>query len=443
MLLSALAIGAAVIIFDDASDSRGWLRYLTIMIICALAILALVLMFLMSLARRVKTGTLLRNTLCYRALKYLSRFLSKFPVVWKTVLLCAAYAVLSLFCIISMNSVAIVLWAIISLALFTAVCVFDFQFNLISRMTAKIAAGEAGDRVDSEKFFPRLKRHANSINSINDSVAAAVDEKMKSERMKTDLIANVSHDVKTPLTSIINYIDLLKSTNITDPTAIEYIAVLERQSVRLKRLLQDIVEASKASSGCINAALAPIDLRELLEQARAEYSERLEGSGVITVMSVDEDCGCVIADGRLLWRVFDNLLSNICKYSQPGTRAYIKAQRHDSSVEISFRNISAEALDIPVDTLMERFVRGDRSRCTDGSGLGLSIAQSLIELQNGRLSLSIDGDLFRAAVTLPACDLLQETDVQPDTDEVVQEQPDELNELPENDDTQPECDDEK
>ena len=185
--------------------------------------------------------------------------------------------------------------------------------------------------------------------------------------------------------------------------------------------MQDIVDASKASSGCINAECVPVDIRELLEQAVAEYSDKLAASGVTPVVNRDDDCTAVMADGRLLWRVFDNLLSNISKYSQPGTRAYIDAKRAGENVEISFRNISAEALNISPEALMERFVRGDRSRHTDGSGLGLSIARSLVELQGGTFSLAIDGDLFRAIVSLPACELPEREAEEPEEENAAAE----------------------
>ncbi len=379
----------------------------------AVCLLVAGVLFCMSIIRRIKTRTLLKNTLGAYLVRSAVQFVRALPTIWLIVLGCAVYGFVTLVCILSMEAAAVVLWAIVSLVLFAGMCIFDFQLSGIIKAAGRIAKGEAGERVDTERLLPQLKSHAESINSIGDSVSAAVDARMKSERMKTDLIANVSHDIKTPLTSVINYIDLLSRTKITDPTALEYIAVLERQSVRLKRMVEDIVEASKASSGCISADIRPVNLRELLDQATAEYTERLQAGSITPVVTVEEGGTGVLADGRLLWRVFDNLLSNICKYSQAGTRAYIKAARTGDIAEVSFRNISSESLDIPVDTLMERFIRGDRSRHTEGSGLGLSIAQSLTELQGGQLRLSIDGDLFRAAVLLPACDLPQTTPAQP------------------------------
>lgn len=370
-----------------------------------LCLVILAPVYIFSFVRRIKTHTLMKNNLIVYLFKWAVKLFRVIPSIWTLVAAGVVYGIFSLIAIASQEEALILVWAVISLVLFGGLCVFDTQLTKLIKATGSIAKGAADTKVESEKFILPLKKHADDINSIGDAVSKAVEEQLASERMKTDLIANVSHDIKTPLTNIINYLDLLKRTNITDPTALEYIAVLDKQSVKLKRLVQDIVDASKASSGCINAECAPVDIRELLEQAVAEYSDKLAASGITPVVNREEDCTAVMADGRLLWRVFDNLLSNIYKYSQPGTRAYIDAKRAGENVEISFRNISAEALNISPETLMERFVRGDRSRHTDGSGLGLSIARSLVELQGGTFSLAIDGDLFRAVVSLPACEL--------------------------------------
>lgn len=392
-----------------------------------LAMAALAVPVLMTIIRRIKTRTLFKNTLCVKGFRVAKKLFAVLPSIWQVVLIGAAYGIFSLICVFAMhggyieNGFMFILWGIVSLALFGLVILFCSQLGGIVKTAQKIADGSSEEKVTAEMLLPPLGRHAESINSIGDSVSAAVEDRLRSERMKTDLIANVSHDIKTPLTSVINYIDLLGRTDITDPTAQEYLFVLERQATRLKRLLEDIVDASKASSGCINAELRPLNLRELLDQSIAEYSDKLLASGITPVVNVSEDCAAVLADGRLLWRVFDNLLSNICKYSQSGTRTYIEAVRMGDCAEISFRSISAEQLNISAETLMERFVRGDRSRHTEGSGLGLSIARSLVELQNGQLNLSIDGDLFRAAVILPLCELPEEPSAEQHAD--IPEQP--------------------
>ncbi len=406
---AALALAVLIVLCFEELTGYGDADMIIGIPLAGAAFVSLALVFMMSIVRRIKTRTLFRNTVCVYAFRLLKKIIAALPSIWVVVIAGVIYGFISILCIASMNEAAIIFWALLSLCIFAAVCIFDFQLESIIKITEKISHGDADCKVDTGKLVLPLKKHGENINSIGDSVRNAVEERLRSERMKTDLIANVSHDIKTPLTSVINYIDLLRHTDITDPTALEYIDVLERQSIRLKRLVQDIVDASKASSGCISAQLEAVDLRELLDQAIAEYSDRMAANSIVPVISVNEDCSGVMADGRLLWRVFDNLLSNICKYSQPGTRAYIKAAPNGENIEIVFMNISSEALDIPAETLMERFVRGDRSRHTDGSGLGLSIAQSLVELQGGLLRLSIEGDMFRAVVVLPACRVAENT----------------------------------
>ena len=266
---------------------------------------------------------------------------------------------------------------------------------------ARLAAGDYSEQVDTKKLRGYLKQHGENLNSIQLGVSRAVDARMKSERMKTDLITNVSHDLKTPLTSIVNYVDLLKKEDLGNETAKGYIEVLDRQAERLKKLTVDLVEASKASSGTINAVLAPTSVAEAVNQSVAEYLERLEKADLTPVVTLPEEGLSVIADGRLLWRVLDNLLSNVTKYSQPGTRVYIDAVRTGNTGVLTVKNVSREQLNIAPEELMERFVRGDESRATEGSGLGLSIAKSLTELMHGALTLTISGDLFTATLTLP------------------------------------------
>ena len=229
----------------------------------------------------------------------------------------------------------------------------------------------------------------------------ALQEQMKSERLKTELITNVSHDIKTPLTSIVNYVDLLQKEDISSPAAREYIAVLDRQSKRLKKLTEDLVEASKASSGTLTVELQPTDVNVLLSQVEGEYQERLASCHLTLVVQPPQPGTTIRADSRLLSRVMDNLVSNVCKYALPGTRVYVAGSVQNGSVTISFKNVSRDELNISPDELMERFVRGDASRHTEGSGLGLSIARSLVQLQGGTFALSIDADLFRADITFP------------------------------------------
>ena len=215
---------------------------------------------------------------------------------------------------------------------------------------------------------------------------------------KTELITNVSHDIKTPLTSIINYVDLLKKEEIENDTAQEYILTLERQSNRLKKLIEDLVEASKAATGNLAVNLAPCDIGVLLSQSIGEFDERFNNANVTPLLKKPEESVIIKADARHLWRVIDNLLNNICKYSQPETRAYIDVKAVNNKAVITLKNVSRYELNISPDELMERFVRGDKSRNTEGSGLGLSIAKSLTELQQGKMSIEVDGDLFKVTL---------------------------------------------
>ena len=250
-----------------------------------------------------------------------------------------------------------------------------------------------------KEFKPTVKY----INDISNGFENAVEESMKSERMKTELITNVSHDIKTPLTSIINYVDLLKEEKIDNEKAIEYIGILDNKSQRLKKLIEDLVEASKASSGAIKLNIEKINLNELLNQAIAEFEDKFKKKELEIVLDFDNKKNpnspiYVNADSRYLYRVVENLFGNISKYALENSRVYIEAKKNDNTVKIIFKNISKDKLNISSEELMQRFVRGDKSRTTEGSGLGLSIAQSLVELQNGKFSLQIDGDLFKVEI---------------------------------------------
>ena len=266
----------------------------------------------------------------------------------------------------------------------------------------KLAEGDFSHPVTlSRGALPELKRHAENLNSVQAGIQRAVEEKMKSERLKTQLITNVSHDIKTPLTSIVSYVDLLKKEEMPSDAAREYLAVLDRQSQRLRKLTEDLVEASKASTGNIPVSPAPTDLNVLLSQVCGEYQQRLEDQVLEPVLALCQPGPVAMADGRLLWRVLDNLMSNICKYALPGTRVYLSTEAGEDGVRMVVKNISRYPLNISADELTERFVRGDSSRSTEGSGLGLSIATSLTAIQGGDFRLTIDGDLFKVTLTLP------------------------------------------
>ena len=265
----------------------------------------------------------------------------------------------------------------------------------------EISAGNLDYVLDCNKISVAFLGLAEDIQSIQGGLKKAVSEAVKGERMKTDLITNVSHDLKTPLTSIVNYVDLLKKEDLDNEKAYEYINILEEKSARLKQLIDDLVEASKAFSGNIVVNTEKVDFHELVMQACGEYEDKIKKAGLdIRINTTDENL-LVLADGKYMWRIVENLISNVLKYSMTGSRVYINLNKNDKYGLLTVKNISAFPLDIPPEQLTERFIRGDESRTTEGSGLGLSIAQSLTNIQGGRFKVEIDGDLFKAIVEIP------------------------------------------
>ncbi len=288
------------------------------------------------------------------------------------------------------------LWKIAEFALLVWLL---YQMHRIREGGKRIAAGDYSHPIDTSHMMWELKKHAENINNVGNGISQAVEAKMKSERFKTELITNVSHDIKTPLTSIINYVDLMKKEEIENPTVQGYIEVLDHQSARLKKLIEDLMEASKASTGNLPVHLEVCDATVMLTQVVGEFKERADANQLELVVESPDPPVNIMADGRHLWRIIDNLMSNICKYAQPGTRVYINLEKYNGMVIMTFRNISKSRLNISSDELMERFVRGDSSRNTEGNGLGLSIAQSLTSLMDGNLAIQIDGDLFKVILS--------------------------------------------
>lgn len=374
----------------------------------------------MSTAARFKTHTWLSSMLIWRALCWVCRgvravcrsildVLRNIPSLWKVLLTGMVYALYSLLLVVISQSYLnfgffLLLWIAATAVLLLLLCRAALGFQRLRRGARALAEGDLSHRIET-RGMPHVERaFAEDLGRVGEGSQRAVEERMKSERMKTDLITNVSHDLKTPLTSIVNYVELLKKENLQNETAAGYVAVLDRQAQRLKKLTEDIVEASKASSGAINVNLADMDALELLRQCAAEYGERFAAASLTPVLRLPDAPLTVRADGRLLWRVFDNLLGNAVKYALPGTRVYFDAEADGAWAVLSVRNISREPLEKSGDELMERFVRGDASRQAEGSGLGLSIAGSLMALQHGRLTVLPDGDLFRVDARLPLVD---------------------------------------
>ena len=288
------------------------------------------------------------------------------------------------------------LWKVVEYGVLLKIVV---QFRQIFDGGERIAKGDYSHPIHTEKMMYELRTHAENLNNVQPGVAAEVEEKMKSERFRTELITNVSHDIKTPLTSIINYVDLIKKEPIESETMQEYIEVLDRQSNRLKKLIEDLMEASKASTGNLPVNPEVCDATVVLTQIVGEFSERAEKNQLEMVVECPQPPVEIYVDGRHLWRIIDNLMGNICKYAQPGTRVYVTLEKFHGMVIMTFRNISKDRLKMTSEELFGRFVRGDSSRNTEGHGLGLSIAKSLTELMHGNLAVQMDGDLFKVILS--------------------------------------------
>ena len=383
-----------------------WMMPVTLM---ALWIGFVVLLTLCTISARLRAGKWWRNSIIYIVCRFVYRavrgFVRALPIAWKGILVYAVVVLVNALGMILAFGAGSFFVFLLTLVLDAAGLYFVIhtvrQLKTLQTAAQKLAAGDLTYTVDTEKMYPVLKEHGDNLNAVSVGMSRAVNERMKSERFKTELITNVSHDLKTPLTSIVSYVDLLKKEPTESEAAREYIEVLDRQSQKLKKLTTDLVDASKASSGALPVNLEKIDLGELLRQSAGEYTEKFAAANITPVLNVPEAETYVTADGRLLWRVLDNLLGNAVKYAQSGTRLYLELTPGETETVLTLKNISREPLNIPAEELMERFVRGDGSRHTDGSGLGLSIANSLMELMGGKLTLTLDGDLFKAALVFP------------------------------------------
>lgn len=363
---------------------------------------------------RLRAHEFWRHTICY----YIVRFFGK-PVkkVCKVIISplkygfskiadnpplflvgCVAFGGICFLELIGFMAESVAFLFFIKLIEFALLMTFIMQYDRIRKAAKAIANGDFSKPLDISKLLLFFKQHGNDLNNVSNGIEAAVSEKMKSERFRTELITNVSHDIKTPLTSIINYVDLLQKEDIDNANVQEYLEVLNRQSARLKKLIEDLMEASKASTGSIKVELEELDAAVMLSQIAGEYQEKFQKKNLDLMIKNDVSPVLIKADGRHLWRVFDNLMNNINKYAQPGTRVYVDIIPKESGAIITFKNISECPLNISSEELMERFVRGDSSRNTEGSGLGLSIAESLMKLMNGTMKLSVDGDLFKVTL---------------------------------------------
>ena len=347
---------------------------------------------------------------CWRTLKkglgaaarVAHRFMELLPLSWQWFLATVGLWIVSIVSIfLAYESWSA--WPIILCALLTLAVVFygAYCFGQLRDSAKKMSGGNLTEKIENKFLLGCFADFAGHLNTLGDVCVESARQQMKSERMKTELITNVSHDIKTPLTSIINYVDLLRRTD-DEAARAEYLAILDNQSQRLKKLIEDLMEMSRASSGNVAVEITPTDVGEALHQALGEFADRLEQRGLTVMTKIPAEPVMAQCDGRHLWRVLSNALSNVVKYAMPGTRVYVDLERKAGMVEISLKNISAQTLNISSDELMERFVRGDASRNTEGNGLGLNIAKSLMEVQGGKLDLVVDGDLFKVILTLNA-----------------------------------------
>ena len=405
---------------------------LIVLVVLFVAELVWCTLYFMELAIRLKLGKWWQNTLLYKVLQFFGKFCKRFfrgivrlirgvPMVWRTALLCLAVCVAEFFALMLFyhdTGVLLFLWTIEKFILCGAIIFVALMCKELQEGSEALAEGDLNYKLDTSHMVLSFREHGENLNSIGEGISVAVEQRMKSEHLKTELITNVSHDIKTPLTSIINYADLIgkevegdtvttengfaaESDSEKKQRLLEYAEVLLRQSKKLKKLLDDLLEASKATTGNLEVHPEVCDVSVLLSQAVGEYEQRFADKGLEPIIRQPEENVKVMADGRHLWRVFDNLLNNIYKYAQEGSRVYLNVEHNGQEVSIIFRNMSAFPLEMSPEELEERFTRGDKSRHMEGNGLGLSIAKSLTELQKGSMEIITDGDLFKVVVTLP------------------------------------------
>ncbi len=370
--------------------------------------------------KRIKAKQLLKTSITGKVLVWClqicKKIVKKMNEIWNTityspnttakVIITTGLTVLGWLVIIAISGnrpmFPIIMIGLIGFVLYKIIKIFK-DYLQIEKKLKDVYEGNTQSELDEKSVENVFKNSVIYLNDISNGFENAVQDRMKSERMKAELITNVSHDIKTPLTSIINYVDLLKQENIQDEKAREYIEILENKSQRLKRLTEDLVEASKVSTGNISLNLEKINIVELIKQATGEFEDKFKKRGLEPIINSDQNEINIMADSKYMYRIIENLYSNISKYALENSRVYVDIKMSKTepvpNVQIEIKNISKDKLNISADELMQRFVRGDKSRTTEGSGLGISIAQNLTELQNGKFELKLDGDLFKVKLT--------------------------------------------
>ena len=421
--LAGTIISGTLIANSSLGYSHAVVTVIVTCLICGTYTMAWFLIGYLSLVRRIKAGTLWKNSLIRTVLKWIGKCsgkLADFARAFsrntaekiKVLLVGGAFLFLQ-FLIIGCVFSGAGVFLLALMAVDVAVMIFairkaDGQDRIMDGLK-KISDGELQYKIKTDTLTGKQKVMAEYINNIGGGLDAAVENSLKKERMQTELITNVSHDLKTPLTSIINYVDLMKRENPTDPKIQEYLRILDEKSQRLKVLTEDVVEASKASTGNIKLEMNDIDFVEMVQQVIGEFEEKFQEKNLTMMVHFTDEPSIIYADGQRMWRVLENVFGNVVKYAMEGTRVYAEISNRNKKVTFSLKNISAQPLNISADELTERFIRGDVARNTEGSGLGLSIAKSLTELQGGEFKLHLDGDLFKVMITFATKNITKDT----------------------------------
>lgn len=354
-----------------------------------------------SLIKRIKGRNLWKNSLLRVIVRFIYKIYDNRKKTTKTVLLLCGFFLVQGIAVLFRNGVTMLLVLLADVGVFYVVLNGLLLKEKLKKGIEEIALGNMEYQIPLQGLRGENLKLAEMINGIANGFHMAVEEAMKNERLKTDLITNVSHDIKTPLTSIINYVAILKQSDIADPKIQGYLDILEAKAQRLKTLTEDVVEASKVSSGNISLEYMDVDLVEMIQQTEGEMAEKFEARNLKMIVNLPAEPAVVHVDGRRMWRVLENIFGNAAKYAMPGTRVYADLKLEEDTVDLSLKNVSEHQLNISADELTKRFIRGDLSRSSEGSGLGLSIAQSLTTMQGGTFNLYLDGDLFQVNIRFP------------------------------------------
>lgn len=425
-LISLFTVAWMVIGLTSAADVEMVLNNVVVMFVCVAAILVL-MTYLQTLSVRVKMGKIYKNTVFYRIYRKFKRraprkfrkFFSDLSMFKKLVLGISGFvlgeaAILSVIAYLgilrddsdpqSILLLFIIIWGMTRLIIIPILAMYAINLHYVKEEGQRLARGVLGDDISDKLSIASIRAHGKNLDKIRDEINKAMEQELKSERLKSELITNVSHDIKTPLTSIKNYVDLLSRDNLNEEERKKYIGIVNRHTDKLTMLLGDLIEASQISSGNIEINLERTSLNIIIQQTVEEFAVKLEQSELIPRVELTEEDVYVMGDGKWIWRIFSNLLNNACKYAAPGTDVEIALDKKDGRAVIQIANISGAELNVEGEELFERFVRGDRARHTEGNGLGLSIARSLTELQNGSLEINVEDNKFIAVIGFNAVD---------------------------------------